>query len=71
MLKLVDSGCPRHELLQFNLHGLTTLIVMGIVSNLPQDGNYHTYTCEHGKTHRLSFQIHKNLHLLAANAGAV
>jgi hypothetical protein len=57
MLKLVDSGCQKHELLQFNLQGLTTLVVMGVMSNLPQDGNYHTYTCEHGKTHRLSFQM--------------
>jgi hypothetical protein len=59
MLKLVDSGCPKHELLEFDLQGLTTLVIMGVVSNLPQDGNYHTYTCEHGKTHRLSFQIHR------------
>ena len=70
MLRLVDSGCPQHEVLQFHLQGLTTLIVMGILSNLPQDGNYHTYTCEHGKTHRLSFQIQKNSHQLAASAGA-
>jgi hypothetical protein len=67
MLKLVDSGCPKHELMQFNLHGLTTLVVMGVVSNLPQDGNYHTYTCEHGKTHRLSFQMRKHSHRLTAN----
>lgn len=58
MLKLVDSGCQKHELLQFDLQGLTTLVIMGVVSKLPQDGNYHTYTCNHGKTHRLSFQIH-------------
>ncbi len=60
MLKLVDSGCQKHELLQFNLHGLTTLVIMGVLSNLSQDGYYHTYTCEHGKTHRLSFQIRAN-----------
>ncbi len=59
MLTLVDSGCQKHELLQFNLEGLTTLVIMGVLSNLPQDGNYHTYTCEHGKTHRLSFQVHR------------
>jgi hypothetical protein len=59
MLTLVDSGCQKHELLQFNLQGLTTLVIMGVLSNLPQDGNYHTYTCEHGKTHRLSFQVHR------------
>jgi hypothetical protein len=57
MLKLVDSGCPKHELLQFTLHGLTTIVIMGVVSNLPQDGNYHTYICEYGQTHRLSFQV--------------
>lgn len=57
MLKLIDSGCPEHELLQFDLQGLTTLVFMGVVSNLPQDGNYHTYICEYGKTHRLSFQV--------------
>jgi hypothetical protein len=44
MLKLVDSGCQKHELLEFNLHGLTTLVIMGVLSNLPQDGNYHIYT---------------------------
>jgi hypothetical protein len=61
MLKLVDSGCQKHELLQFNLHGVTTLVVMGVMSNLPQDGSYHTYTCEHGRTHRLSFQVQTTL----------
>ena len=68
MLKFVDSGCQKHELLQFNLHGLTTLVIMGVVSNLPQDGNYHTYTCEHGKTHRLSFQFHANSRCLFSTA---
>ncbi|MEJ2672367.1 MAG: hypothetical protein P8168_09250 [Deltaproteobacteria bacterium] len=57
MLTLVDSGCHKHELLQLNLHGLTTLVIMGVVSILPQKGYYHTYTCEHGKTHHLSFQV--------------
>jgi hypothetical protein len=59
MLTLVDSGCHKHKMLQYHLHGLTTIVMMGVVSNLPQDGNYHIYTCEHGKTHRLSFQVHK------------
>ncbi len=71
MLKLVDSGCHKHELVHFSLHGLTTLVVMGIVSNLPQDGNYHTYICEHGKTHRLSFQIHKDSSLKRASGAAI
>ncbi|MFZ5449251.1 MAG: hypothetical protein ACOZFS_11505 [Thermodesulfobacteriota bacterium] len=64
MLKFIDSGCQKHDLLQFNLQGLTTLVIMGVVANLPQDGSYHTYTCEHGKTHRLSFQIHGKSHRL-------
>lgn len=67
MLKLVDSGCPKHELIQVALQGVTTLVMMGVVSNLPQDGNYHTYICEHGKTHRLSFQFQTNSHLKTAN----
>jgi hypothetical protein len=66
MLKLVDSGCQKHELLQFNLQGLTTLVIMGVLSNLPQDGKYHTYTCEHGKTHRLSFQVEAKPRQLAS-----
>jgi hypothetical protein len=71
MLRLVDSGCQQHELVNFKLHGLTTLVVMGIVSNLPQDGNYHTYVCEHGRTHRLSFQIHKDSSLQRATGAAI
>jgi hypothetical protein len=71
MLKLVDSGCQEHELLQFNLQGLTTLMLMGVVSSLPQDGNYHTYTCEHGKMHRLSFQVHANSRRLMPKDSAV
>jgi hypothetical protein len=71
MLRLVDSGCPKHELVYFNLQGLTTLVVMGIVSNLPQDGNYHTYICEHGKTHRLSFQIHTDSSLQRVSGAAI
>ena len=69
MLKLVDSGCQKHELLQFDLEGLTTLVMMGVLSYLPQDGSYHTYTCEHGKTHRLSFQLQtKSQRLFASGA---
>ena len=71
MLRLVDSGCLKHELVHFNLHGLTTLVFMGIVSNLPQDGNYHTYICEYGKTHSLSFQIHKDSSLQRASGAAI
>ena len=71
MLKLVDSGCQKHELLQFNLQGLTTLVLMGVVSKLPQDGNYHTYTCEHGKKHRLSFQVQANSRQLTPKGLAV
>jgi hypothetical protein len=59
MLTLVDSGCHKHKMLQYHLEGLTTLVVMGVISNFPKDGNYHTSICEHGKTHRLSFQVHK------------
>lgn len=28
-----------------------------IVYNLPREGEFHTFICEHGHTHHVSFQI--------------
>ena len=29
----------------------------GIVYNLPKEGNFHTFICDHGNTHLISFQF--------------
>jgi hypothetical protein len=59
MLILVDSGCQNHKARSFDLDGLSALFVTTLVASLPEDGQSHTYTCDHGHCHRLSFHFQK------------
>lgn len=60
MLKLTDHGCSRHHRRQLKLSGteaeLMTDILLSFITH-PEDGNFHTFICEHGQTHRVSFNI--------------
>ncbi len=57
MLRLTDLGCKKHERRQLNLAGREAELMTDMLYNLPRKGDYHTFICEHGHTHRLSFII--------------
>jgi len=57
MLKITDPGCSKHNRRQFTLGGVEAEIMGDILYNLPNDGDSHTFICEHGHTHRISFNI--------------
>jgi hypothetical protein len=56
MLKLTDSGCGQHHPRQIALTGATAAWVSNLILNLPPIDAGHTYICEHGHTHCLTFQ---------------
>ena len=60
MLTITDLGCNRHNQRQFTLGGVEAEIMGDILYNLPNDGDFHTFICEHGHTHRISFNIQLN-----------
>ena len=57
MLTITDLGCNRHNRRQFTLGGVEAEIMGDILYNLPNDGDSHTFICEYGHTHRISFNI--------------
>ena len=57
MLKIIDSGCHKHNGSQLTLFGSEAELMKNIVYNLPREGGFHTFICEHGHTHHVSFQI--------------
>ncbi len=67
MLNIIDSGCSKHSRRQFTLDGDEAEIIGDILCNLPNDGDCHTFICEYGHTHRISFNIQgKKLYRLSA-----
>ena len=59
MLTITDLGCDRHNLRQITLSGIEAELMTDVLYNLTNDGDYHTYICECGHTHRISFNIQK------------
>jgi hypothetical protein len=57
MLTITDLGCNKHDRCQFTLGGVEAEIMGDILYNLPNDGDSHTFICEYGHTHRISFTI--------------
>jgi hypothetical protein len=55
MLTITDLGCNRHNRRQVTLSGGEAEMVADILYNLTNDGDSHTYICECGHTHRISF----------------
>ena len=67
MLKIIDHGCNKHNRRQLTLDGVEAEIMGDILYNLPSDGDGHTFICEHGYTHRISFNMQvEKLYSLAA-----
>ena len=57
MLKIIDAGCHKHNGSQLTLFGSEAELMKNILYNLPREGGFHTFICEHGHTHQVSFQI--------------
>ncbi len=57
MLKIIDPGCHEHQWSQLTLFGSEAELMKNIVYNLPREGGCHTFICEHGHTHHISFEI--------------
>ncbi len=57
MLKIIDPGCHKHNWSQVTLFGSEAEMMKNIINNLPREGGFHTFICEHGYTHHVSFQI--------------
>jgi hypothetical protein len=57
MLMITDFGCDRHNLRHVTLSGVEADLMGDVLYNLSNDGEFHTYICEFGHTHRISFNI--------------
>ena len=57
MLKIIDPGCTKHKPRQFTLDGVAAEIMGDILYNLPKVGEFHTFICEYGHTHRINFNM--------------
>lgn len=57
MLMITDLGCDRHNLRHVTLNGVEADLMTDILYNLSHDGEFHTYICECGHTHRISFNL--------------
>lgn len=56
-LNLTDLGCRRHNQRQVLLCGSEAELMKNILYNLPRDGDFHIYICNHGHTHRVCFEM--------------
>ena len=54
MLIIIDRGCTKHQGREFAIDAAGAL--RDLLYNLHRQGEFHTFVCEHGHTHRLSFQ---------------
>lgn len=57
MLKVTDLGCNQHRWRQCVLFAAEAELLKDILFNLPREGDFHTYICEHGQTHSITFQM--------------
>jgi hypothetical protein len=57
MIKVIDHGCSKHSWSQLLLNEPEAELVKNILFNLPRLGNFHTFICDFGHTHRLSYLI--------------
>jgi len=54
MIKVIDHGCSCHSWRQLLLSESEAELMRDILFNLPRRGNFHTFICGLGHTHRLS-----------------
>jgi hypothetical protein len=53
MIKIIDFGYNEHNWRQLTLIDPDADLVKDLIYNLSRDGEYHTYICSHGNTHRI------------------
>jgi len=59
MLTITDLGCDRHNRRQVTFNGVEAEMMTDFLYNLTKVGEFHTYICECGHTHRISFNTQK------------
>jgi hypothetical protein len=57
ILRVSDLGCPKHRSRELTLSGPEAELMEIIISNLQREGEFHTFVCQQGSTHRLSVKI--------------
>jgi hypothetical protein len=55
MLMITDFGCGLHGRRHLSFVGQEAKLIEDVLHNLPQNGGHPFYLCEHGHTHRVSF----------------
>jgi hypothetical protein len=53
MLTVTDCGCCKHKSYQVTFTGNKALMMIRLITNLPMCGEYYTFICEYGHTHRV------------------
>jgi hypothetical protein len=54
MLMIIDRGCVKHQGRQLAVDATAAEFMQDLLYNLHRQGEFHTFICEHGHTHRLS-----------------
>ncbi len=57
MLIIADPGCSKHDASQLIMSGSEAELIKNILYNLPKEGGFHTFICEHGYTHHVNFEF--------------
>jgi len=57
MLKIIDLGCDQHQLRQLTITSAEAEWMSDLLENLPRQGEFHTFICEHGQTHHINLQM--------------
>jgi RecB family endonuclease NucS len=57
ILRVGDFGCTKHRRRELTLSGSEADLMEIIISNLQMDGEFHTFVCREGHTHRLRVRI--------------
>jgi hypothetical protein len=55
MLKVTDLGCDLHRCRQCVFLAGDAELIKNVLFNLPREGDFHSYICEHGQTHCVIF----------------
>jgi hypothetical protein len=57
IIQVIDLGCIKHGKQELMFFGSKAELMEIIIRNLQRDGEFHTFVCQHGHTHRLGLQI--------------
>jgi hypothetical protein len=57
MLQVTDLGCNQHQSRQCVFFAGDAELLNNVLYNLPREGDFHSYICEHGHTHAVIFQM--------------